>query len=212
MRWFIVLVLALTLTVGLASSQTIVGSKHDLSSSSTGTYHSTDEDQVCIFCHTPHHASTTQTPLWNRTEVTTSYPTYSSPTIDAYTTAPDVGGSSLLCLSCHDGITALNSLLYTHGTTPTMTQDLITGDANLVGTPGGAEMTNDHPVSFHYEDAITGGDGELVDATTISNLGLLDESGDMQCASCHDVHDPTNEPFLTIDNTGSALCLTCHVK
>jgi len=33
----------------------------------------------------------------------------------------------------------------------------------------------------------------------------------VECASCHDPHT-TNTTFLRIDNTGSAVCLACHVK
>jgi hypothetical protein len=203
---------------GTAFSQSVVGSPHDLSSASGAgnAYHSTNQDQVCIFCHTPHHASTTQTPLWNRSAVTTTYETYWSPTINAYTQVgtPDVNGSSLLCLSCHDGVAALNSLLYLGSVgTIAMAGDSthITTLAMLAGTPG---LTNDHPVSFDYGDAITGGDTELVAEASLPAWAL--EDGDMQCASCHDVHDygstTAMQPFLNESKTGSAICLTCHVK
>ena len=33
----------------------------------------------------------------------------------------------------------------------------------------------------------------------------------VECASCHDPHS-TNSTFLRIQNTGSAVCLSCHVK
>ncbi|MCB1743282.1 MAG: hypothetical protein KDK91_23100 [Gammaproteobacteria bacterium] len=33
----------------------------------------------------------------------------------------------------------------------------------------------------------------------------------VECASCHDPHT-NNDTFLRIDNTGSAVCLACHVK
>ena len=36
--------------------------------------------------------------------------------------------------------------------------------------------------------------------------------GKVQCASCHDPHNNTNEPFLTKTNDGSQLCFTCHAK
>jgi len=34
----------------------------------------------------------------------------------------------------------------------------------------------------------------------------------VECASCHDPHVSANPTFLRIANTGSALCLACHVK
>ena len=33
----------------------------------------------------------------------------------------------------------------------------------------------------------------------------------VECASCHDPHT-SNATFLRIPNTGSAVCLACHVK
>jgi predicted CXXCH cytochrome family protein len=34
----------------------------------------------------------------------------------------------------------------------------------------------------------------------------------VECASCHNPHESVNPTFLRISNTGSALCLTCHIK
>ncbi len=34
----------------------------------------------------------------------------------------------------------------------------------------------------------------------------------VECASCHDPHQANTDTFLRIDNTGSAVCLACHVK
>ena len=49
-----------------------------------------------------------------------------------------------------------------------------------------------------------------------TDLPLYNNSGNtgpsVECASCHDPHSSTNATFLRIANTGSAVCLTCHVK
>ncbi|QSV47267.1 cytochrome C [Geobacter benzoatilyticus] len=72
-------------------------------------WYSDDTDQVCIFCHTPHHAEPAQ-PLWNKVNPTQAFNMYtSSSTLSSVAkgaTAP--GPESLLCLSCHDGRTAIN--------------------------------------------------------------------------------------------------------
>lgn len=34
----------------------------------------------------------------------------------------------------------------------------------------------------------------------------------VECATCHDPHTDQSETFLRIDNTGSQVCTTCHVK
>ncbi|BBA71314.1 cytochrome c3 family protein [Geobacter sulfurreducens] len=66
-------------------------------------------DQVCIFCHTPHHSEPAK-PLWNKVMPTQTFKMYtSSATLTnaaKAVTAP--GPESLLCLSCHDGRTAIN--------------------------------------------------------------------------------------------------------
>jgi len=213
MKKVIVAALFLALCTAGAFGQTIVGSPHDLTDN-TNNFYSTNQDQICIFCHTPHHASATQTPLWNRNNPVTDYPTYWSSTIDAYDAGsiPNVSGVSLMCLSCHDGVTALNSLLYEGSVgTPVMNADYITGDANLNDAEG---LTNDHPVSFAYAASVSGGDGELVDEGTLPDWALHD--GNVQCSSCHDVHDygatADMQPFMNETKIGSAICLTCHVK
>lgn len=38
------------------------------------------------------------------------------------------------------------------------------------------------------------------------------EGPSVECGSCHDPHNNTNPTFLRIANTGSNLCLSCHVK
>ncbi|MBI5182346.1 MAG: hypothetical protein HZA06_05505 [Nitrospirae bacterium] len=64
--------------------------------------------EVCVYCHTPHGA-TTDAPLWNRTlPATGGYTPYSSSTIDTNIGQPD--GVSLACLSCHDGTIAVDAV------------------------------------------------------------------------------------------------------
>ena len=63
--------------------------------------------QICVFCHTPHHARTDTAPLWNKDNLAT-YVAY-GPTLAG--TSTDVSGSSLACLSCHDGITTFDNII-----------------------------------------------------------------------------------------------------
>lgn len=74
-------------------------------------YYSSQVDQVCIFCHTPHNASPS-VPLWNKAMPTQAFNMYtSSMTLSAVAKgAKAPGPESLLCLSCHDGRTAINVL------------------------------------------------------------------------------------------------------
>jgi predicted CXXCH cytochrome family protein len=43
-----------------------------------------------------------------------------------------------------------------------------------------------------------------------NNPGVTGPS--VECASCHDPHTPNNGTFLRVSNSGSGLCLSCHVK
>ena len=44
----------------------------------------------------------------------------------------------------------------------------------------------------------------------------MDGDGNMQCVSCHDVHNSLNEAgaerFLWTSNNRSAFCIVCHLK
>lgn len=69
-----------------------------------------DYQQVCVYCHTPHAANQNiNAPLWNRTARTTTYTLYTQQTLSQDTTQP--GPNSLTCLSCHDGQTAVDSIV-----------------------------------------------------------------------------------------------------
>ncbi|MFT7512409.1 MAG: putative CXXCH cytochrome family protein, partial [Candidatus Omnitrophota bacterium] len=168
-------------------------------------------DQICLPCHTPHGADTsvTDSPLWNHANSTANYRLYSSATLDASPGQPT--GRSALCLSCHDGTVALDSFGGNTGSEfvgPT--------EDYFIGT----DLSDDHPVSFTFNTALATTDGTLHDpATAVTALGGTINAdllfgGQLECASCHDVHNSQNngDGLLLINNTGSALCLTCHDK
>jgi predicted CXXCH cytochrome family protein len=213
----------------------VAGSAHDLSITGTGVngFRSTNQTEICIFCHTPHSAlKNDNIPLWNKalsTEAT--YGSYTSPTfqggangVTGVTNAATGEGASVsnLCLSCHDGTVAFNSLANPSNARPTSTflagKDLMTGTA-LLGS-GATALANDHPVNFSYAASIAGGDTSLtapvVNTVTRAGYGSVQLYGGMvQCASCHDPHtsaDPTNKAFLRVSMDASTLCQVCHTK
>lgn len=229
----VLMVVALTLAVvAIALGQpvnNVKNTKHNLSTSQTGTYRSTNEDQICVFCHTPHQSTGINTdPLWNHTlSSVLTYGVYSSITLNA--TPAEIGSgtsASNLCMSCHDGTVAVNSLYNPSndllGAQPTMAAgNFITGNANL-----GNDLSNDHPVNFTYDTALATADGGLHNpaTTVVPGYGVrtiaqvLTPGNQLQCSSCHGAHIDYSgaqagySPFLKVDNTGSALCLTCHSK
>lgn len=110
---------------------------HNLSSTAThGGIKAQSETQICIFCHTPHHAYTgdatlLNAPLWNHTMTSASYYINGMVTDALFNTAtisPD--GASKLCMSCHDGTVAIGSV-YSRDTTIAMSGACLTGSGAL---------------------------------------------------------------------------------
>jgi predicted CXXCH cytochrome family protein len=204
----------LTISVVLFTTTTIAditGTSHDLTTQTT-LLTNAGNSQICAYCHTPHSASPTNTttPLWNHEDTSATYTMYDSPSINMVI-AGAPAGVSLACLSCHDGTVAADQLINFPNST---------GIAN--GTPGvftlgdslGTDLSDDHPISLTYN--VTQ-DTHFVAPDTASNtvngLQLFGTNGDqVECGTCHSVHDNANEPFLRVSNAGSALCLSCHVK
>ncbi|MEZ5063778.1 MAG: cytochrome c3 family protein [bacterium] len=191
-------------TVSTAAASDIASSRHNLSVSGPGPVRAAAETQICIFCHTPHNASSVAQ-LWNRSASTATYTPYTSSSLDAAPGQPT--GSSKLCLSCHDGTIALGDVLSRATPIPMaggVTQ-MPAGPSNL-----GTTLHDDHPVSFPYTAALAAADGELADPASLGGDVRLDAGGELQCTTCHDAHDDSNGDFLVQDNTAGALCRTCH--
>ncbi len=117
----VVLVVAGLLLAGNASANRISdikNTKHNLSVYGPGNVKAAPADikstRICVFCHTPHNATLGVTPLWNRKLSSATYTPYSSSSLDAETILGgplgQPGGSSKLCLSCHDGTLAIGNV------------------------------------------------------------------------------------------------------
>lgn len=227
--------------------------RHNLSSTLDATnlpgadyFSASNEDEVCIFCHTPH-GGTMNTPLWNRALPTGAFTHYTSSTLTSTVGAANraVSPESLLCMSCHDGVTAMNSIINNSnrtGAAPDTAANLVpmfgltTGGAIgsiIIGgvlQPDTRNLSDDHPISFSYLLAL--GDGNATNLHTLQdakNAGVrffgpevANSTGSrVECSSCHDPHvnytaanggNAAYSPFLITPNTGSALCLACHIK
>lgn len=108
--------------------------------------------------------------------------------------------------------------------------------ASPSNTSGSGDLSDDHPISFSYADVLAdpmygaGGskDGQLrpIGNTADANSALgykgegvrfFGSNARVECSSCHDPHvdyftDADYTPFLIRPNTGSDLCLSCHIK
>jgi len=185
---------------GGALGESIISSKHNLSFTGPGTVKASSESEVCIFCHTPHNAST-EAPLWNRYQSGQTYTTYTSSTSRASIGQPT--GASKLCLSCHDGTVALGMVRSRAQEIPFTSP--IRGNNNL-----GSDLSDDHPVSLVYNTALTFMNPGLKNPSLLTGQVKLDASSQVQCTSCHDPHNNQYGDFLVVDGKNSNLCVQCH--
>lgn len=215
----------LTLVASSLTFSQIANSKHDLSSGSTTSGpKSSNVDEICVFCHTPHSNQSVEL-LWNRQSPTATYTVYSSSTMEQTPGQPT--DRSKMCLSCHDGTVALNAIYNGpgagSGTTPTFAVGDTVGKTNSFALIG-VDLSNDHPVSIVYSThqstdnglrAATTSNGKPVvsyGGITLPLYGTSTSDAKLECATCHDPHNTSTANFLRVSNTGSQLCLTCHNK
>ena len=223
MKKVLVLAAVLMLAATSAMALTIVNSKHDLSSGSTAATNATTNDEICIFCHTPHSADAAGfAPLWNRTTVNASA-VYTGVDLQATITTNSVNASDApLCLSCHDGASLADPLV-----NPANRFSVANNTAGLNNIPAanaanlGKDLRDDHPVGFNYDAVATPTDPEIrtraAATTLVPSIQFFDgpttSNGNyMWCSSCHDVHDNEYGAFLLTTNANSKLCLGCHDK
>jgi len=229
------LAVAVMASASYSFGASIRNSKHDLSSTSSGGVTS-NTTQLCVFCHTPHN-SRGGYPLWNRNQGTTAltaFVMYTSANMhnkgsrSAGFTSDSV---SLYCMTCHDGgpiggrimnipadvVSGPVGVVNDNSVHPT---PVVAGDQLVAGSRAnlGTDLSNDHPVNFSI--TYTGVEFNNVNLAgykmgstqTLPLFRTAARGTTMECASCHNVHDPAHTPFLRMDNTGSALCLDCHNK
>ncbi|MGE5651575.1 MAG: cytochrome c3 family protein, partial [Bacillota bacterium] len=206
---------------------------HNLSKSGTKTVTASTETEICAFCHTPHSANTALgKPLWNRNSSGSTYTRYTSGSLDASNIVggfnDQPAGSSLLCLSCHDGMVALGNVNVLRGQSASITLNNTnsgnmptgvgaqTGFTRVIGT----DLSNDHPISITYNSDLTTADNRGVAAA--EELRRLDDSqrypsGDPAAgtSSVIGMRSSGVKPLLPLEGTGKngagqVQCTTCH--
>ncbi len=202
-----------------AHPASIINSKHNLSvgSATTGPKASA-ENQVCVFCHTPHKTGE-NIPLWNKTQTAQVFTFYSSNYVNNYLgmTAPAMGAlagtRTKLCLSCHDGVTALGGVYNLNNSPGTIA---ITGSLSAASNLG-VDLSNDHPVLYDVKPGAgpptaPGTNPEIQLPPGGDKVKVYGATNRVECTSCHDPHDNQFTKFLVKSNAGAALCTTCHLK
>lgn len=179
----------------------VMTTKHNLSASGPGSVRALQETRVCVFCHTPHNGAPLS-PLWNKAVEPRAYTVYTSPTMKAGPLSQPWGPTKL-CLSCHDGTTAMGAVLNpSSGISMRRAGPLSPGSlANL-----GLDLSGHHPVSFAYKDALP---NDALASPPPSSL-VYGGTDEVHCTTCHDPHDDKYGKFLVKDNRYSGLCTTCH--
>lgn len=199
----VVLAALLITSAAWAQKSKVIGSKHDVGGIG------------CKSCHASHDgakstggtdAGSGRILLWDRNFSTTTFGTYDSPSMQ--NKAVEIGGAtplgntenrmnSMLCMSCHDGVTSTSVIA---ATAPT-----------AIGNPTNSfGLQNDHPVNMSHDPVKNTGLAPV--ASVISGgLVLYGATNTVQCSSCHTTHDPTNGSFLRKANINSAVCTTCHL-
>ncbi|NQT19315.1 MAG: hypothetical protein HQ592_06395 [Planctomycetes bacterium] len=172
-------------------------SKHDLRGSNSNA-------ELCLPCHTPHDGDDTVGYLWNHAyQPGTAFTTWEGATL---------GDESLMCLGCHDGQTVRDN--YTGG--DNSGGWILTGRSSV-----GMKLTDDHPVGIEYPDSsryaektIIYEDQEGIDAGSGKYLPLYENATtgkvQVECATCHAVHNTSKDYLLRFVNDGSAMCIACH--
>ncbi len=244
---------SMALLPSVAKATGILGGSHDFtltggagyatySAGGGGTY-----VNACQICHIPHGAPDASgvtgagAPLWNHhPSLNSSYVTYSqgnSATFNALGLTATLG-STVACLSCHDGSMAVNqsysaaypsanavSTSTTAGyyvpTWAVVTASGTTGPWTGVSGPGPysgrSDLTHMHPVGVSYVAALAADPTlqPLPAAGTVFAQMLKGPNKTVECASCHDIHavigaSATATHNLIVDVNNSALCQTCH--
>jgi predicted CXXCH cytochrome family protein len=214
---------------------------HDLSSNTAWgpTFGDTTEqaglDRICIYCHAPHNtlkladaAGINYLPLWNHNVTVQTYAMYSpgtdlpsdpnhqSKAAELLVGQNRPGGVSRLCLSCHDATVATNAYGQYGASSKGAGNKFVTG-AFIIG--GNGDLSNHHPIGFNYTAAQSSDAGLATVDTPVydsKNIQALLWNNNMECTTCHDVHNTGNDPlankFLWKSDYQSGFCLTCHLK
>ncbi|MBI5882695.1 MAG: hypothetical protein HZB91_06275 [Elusimicrobia bacterium] len=182
-------IVAIGLNRPVTAGVAISGSAHDFMSSGIGA------KNMCSTCHSAHAAKKAQ-PLWARNNPSSTYAVWNgNDTTGAALTgtgnyvaaAAFAGSNSGMCLSCHDGATAVGGSMYT------------TGAANL-----GTDLKKSHPVGFVYNG--TGANGLLATPDVDTPL----EGTAVGCTSCHSMHSSATGVVKL--QRKAEVCLGCHIK
>lgn len=193
-----------------------------------------DFENACVYCHLPPEKELAapvpgQIAGWNRVRPdTTKYELYSSRNFDSTPSRPN--DISLLCLSCHDGTLAVDRVIHKPQSWQSgidMSLHMRLSDADNLQSCGkchdgavahnikmkaiGTDLRNDHPISIRYAGLDLSIKGfRAADSPQGFKNGVKLFDGNIECATCHDIHNPDSPMMLRTE--GETLCITCHTN
>ncbi len=207
-----------------AAANGIGGSRHNLGSFGAHVI-SDGTTEICVFCHAPHHGGT-HAPLWNK-GVPTGFTSYGTTIAGTSVGAP--GGATLACLSCHDGVSTLDTLINAPGKGNGGSNNKTATDFNWGwsedGTALGDTLTStrlgigtnlqdDHPVSVTY----TAGKASL--RATSTDIAGVDLTADLHSTNDNiaqnrwavggTVAGPGDATIADLLRGGKVECSSCH--
>jgi len=196
---------------GQAAAQ-VAASPHDLSAMNGAA----DNEEICVYCHTPHGAQIADAPLWNKAMTTASFDNYSSTTMDGV--VETVGSVSIACLTCHDGTLGVDAIINMPGSGLNSTL----GVPTLIGTIGvndnadlGTDLTNDHPIGMVYA-GFSGVDPDFVAGAALVDMARDSTPGPwfVDTGTADTIRDKDDMILYTRNDGGAdepyVECATCH--
>ena len=163
----------------------LIGSKHDFRKLNA------DVRELCLPCHTPHVVGAPTPRLDQRVPTTQPLRPYQG-------IHTELTGWSLLCLGCHDGVTAKDVYTSTHAISVT---------SQLANSRLGVTGLRSHPLGNIYPT----NSPDYHSASEVEAAGLPLPDGRIQCTTCHDAHNTDrHKGMLNVTNERSRICLICH--
>jgi predicted CXXCH cytochrome family protein len=162
--------------------------------------------QNCATCHVllgaspspPAHSSACDTTaLWDCELLSRIFQSYDAALAGGKGAGGDdtqVRMSSMLCASCHDGVS---------------TADMNRGSkADFLSNVGGS-LQNEHPIDVPLDP--TKNPNLAAVPVVLRQVKLFGRSHRVQCTTCHEVHDNKDADLLRTPNKNSSLCVICHL-
>ena len=195
-----------------------------------------DFGSPCVYCHLPPEKEGADSAElggisgWNRFKpaTDTAYDFYDSRSLDNKVKTPSP--ISLLCLSCHDGTMGVDMTVFKpdgwNSTEDASLHSRLNGGNDLTSCGKchngvaahdieikhiGTDLQNDHPISMEYAGLNSKDpDFRSVDSVYGFNNGVKLFNNKVECATCHNVHNP--DVNLLLRTGAERLCETCHIK